>query len=162
VLPALASIRPFREWRFRSVSQIAVNYRDGALSAGRAGKVEGGDRLPWVGPGVSAGGAHDIQGNHAPLAEIGWQVHVYGAARAEIAAWAHDNHVSLHQFAFTSAHAKAGLKESALYLIRPDTYIALASERPSAEELQRYFTERGMKPALLSRVTPGKLSINIS
>lgn len=138
VLPALASIRPFREWRFRSVSQIAVNYRGSALSEGSAGKVAGGDRLPWV----SAAG-HD---NHAPLAEIGWQVHVYGKAAPEIAAWCRDNNVPLHVFAFTQAHAKAGLTRGALTLIRPDTYIALASARPSAQMLRHYFAERRIMP----------------
>ena len=146
VLPALAGIRPFREWRFRSVSQIAVNYRGGALSAGRVGKVAGGDRLPWV-----RERGHD---NHAPLAEIGWQVHVYGEARAEIAAWCRRHDVPLHVFAFTAAHAKAGLTRDALYLIRPDTYIALAGARPSAEELECYFAERRIKPASLSGDAP--------
>jgi 2-polyprenyl-6-methoxyphenol hydroxylase-like FAD-dependent oxidoreductase len=140
VLPALASIRPFREWRFRSVSQIAVNYRGQALSAGRVGKVQGGDRLPWVG---AAG--HD---NHAPLAYIGWQVHVYGAHAPDIAAWCRDNDMPLHVFGFTPAHGRAGLKRDALYLIRPDTYIALVSARPCVEELDRYFAERGIKPGL--------------
>ncbi|HXS08103.1 MAG TPA: FAD-dependent monooxygenase [Rhizomicrobium sp.] len=149
VLPALASIRPFREWRFRSVSQIAVNYRGQALSEGGAGQVLGGDRLPWVGGGAGDGIGDvigDVQGNHAPLAEIGWQVHVYGAADAKIAAWCRDNDVKLHVFAFTPAHAKAGLKRDALYLTRPDTYIALVSARPSAQELRRYFAEREIKP----------------
>ncbi len=159
VLPALASIRPFREWRFRSVSQIAVNYRGGALSEGTVGKVEGGDRLPWVGSGVGSGvggGPGDAQGNHAPLARIGWQVHVYGAAGGDIAAWCRAHDVALHVFAFTPAHARAGLRRDALYLIRPDTYIALASARPSADELDRYFADRRIAPraAILSGDVP--------
>jgi len=137
-LPALASIRPFREWRFRSMSQIAIHYRGRALSEGKAGRVEGGDRLPWI----SAGG-HD---NYAPLAHIGWQVHVYGAAGADVADWCECNDVPLHVFAFTAAHARAGLQRDALYLLRPDTYVALASAQPSAEVLERYFAARGIAP----------------
>jgi hypothetical protein len=34
--------------RPRTVSQITLNYRGGPLSAGSAGQVHGGDRLPWV------------------------------------------------------------------------------------------------------------------
>ncbi len=135
-LPALASIRPFREWRFRSMSQIALHYRRRALSEGRAGKIQGGDRLPWV---------HWEGGdNYEPLARIGWQVHIYGAAGGDIAAWCRQHDVPLRVFAFTPAHARAGLRRNALYLLRPDTYVALAHEEPSAEVLQRYFAERAI------------------
>ena len=138
VLPALASIRPFREWRFRSMSQIAITYRGGALSEGVAGKVAGGDRLPWI---VANG-----EDNHAALAHIGWQVQVYGKAEGEVAAWCHENNVPLTVFALTSAHARAGLARDGLYLLRPDTYIALAGVQISAETLRRYFADRGMTP----------------
>jgi 2-polyprenyl-6-methoxyphenol hydroxylase-like FAD-dependent oxidoreductase len=137
LLPFLASLRPFREWRFRSMSQIKLNYRGRPLSEGRAGKVHGGDRLPWV----KAEG-HD---NYAPLARIGWQAHVYGDTNFGVGAWCEENSVPLHIFPFTRAHAKAGLKRHALYLLRPDTHVALASERPSAEVLQRYFAKRAIK-----------------
>jgi hypothetical protein len=72
-------------------------------------------------------------------------VHIYGAAGADIAAWCRQNDVPLHVFPFTPAHAKAGLMRGVLYLLRPDTYVALVSARPSAEMLQRYFTERAIK-----------------
>jgi hypothetical protein len=38
---------------------------------------------------------------------------------------------------------QAGLTEAALYLIRPDGYIALADPRADPERLQQYFAERG-------------------
>ena len=37
-----------RRLMFRIISQTRVSYRDSALSVGRAGRVHGGDRLPWV------------------------------------------------------------------------------------------------------------------
>ena len=37
-----------REFLFRTVSQITLNYRGGPLNIGIAGHVHGGDRLPWV------------------------------------------------------------------------------------------------------------------
>ena len=71
-----------REFIFRTVSQISQNYRGGPLSVGSAGHVHGGDRLPWV----------SIEGrdNYASLAAITWQVHVYGLASTELAAWCAD------------------------------------------------------------------------
>ena len=124
------------------MSQIAIHYRGRALSAGRAGKVAGGDRLPWV----RVGGVD----NYAPLADIGWQVHVYRAAGADIAAWCRENDVTLNVFAFTPAHARAGLQRNALYLLRPDTYVALACARPSVELLRHYFAERGIRPGQMA------------
>src|SRR5437773_779243 len=48
VLPAAAKFDSLREWLFRTVSQITINYRQSPLSAGEAGELRGGDRLPWV------------------------------------------------------------------------------------------------------------------
>src|SRR5262249_27920270 len=48
VIPAAAQFEAVREYIFRTVSQIALNYRGDPLSQGEAGHVHGGDRLPWV------------------------------------------------------------------------------------------------------------------
>src|SRR5437868_7890267 len=79
LFPRLTAFEAVREYMFRTVSQIMINYRGGALSAGSAGHVHGGDRLPWV-----RGNETD---NFAPLREMSWQVHVYGSAKAELASW---------------------------------------------------------------------------
>ena len=42
--------------------------------------------------------------------------------------------------------ARAGLVRGALYLIRPDGYLALADARADAGRLRRYFDERGLAP----------------
>ena len=47
VMPRLIGFEFAREFLFRTVSQIMLNYREGPLSAGTAGQVHGGDRLPW-------------------------------------------------------------------------------------------------------------------
>src|SRR5215469_8191448 len=72
LFPALAKFDIFREFVFRTVSQVTINYRHCALSEGRAGDVHGGDRLPWVVVGDSD--------NYEPLKAMAWQVHVYGTA----------------------------------------------------------------------------------
>src|SRR6266576_599176 len=46
VLPALAKFDVLREWMFRTVSQVTINYRHSPLSGGKAGDLHGGDRLP--------------------------------------------------------------------------------------------------------------------
>ena len=141
VLSQAFRLEPVREFMFRTVSQITVNYRDRPLSLGKAGEVHGGDRLPWVG-----GSPED---NHASLSTPAWQVHVYGTARGSLGEWCAARGVPLHVFAWTEAHAEAGLSRDALYLIRPDTYVALAEGSGEPTVLERYFSERRI------RATPG-------
>src|SRR5215475_14905772 len=86
----LASVRRFL---FRTVSQIGVNYRNSPLSAGAAGAVRGGDRLPWV-------ETEPGKDNFAPLASLTWQVHVYGELRGEVAEVCAELRLPLHLFAW--------------------------------------------------------------
>ncbi len=137
VLPFAAHFEAAREFMFRTVSQVMLNYRDGPLSRGAAGHVHGGDRLPWVtGDGVD---------NFGPLARMQWQVHVYGAAEDELAAWCRAHNVPLHVFAWRDEHHAAGLARDALYLIRPDSYVALAEERGATAAIDRYFADHRIR-----------------
>jgi hypothetical protein len=143
LIPRIVAFEPVREYMFRTVSQIMLNYRQGPLSRGAAGRVHGGDRLPWA--------AVDGADNFGPLATMDWQVHVYGLASAELAAWCAAQNVPLHVFDWRSVHEIAGLARDALYLLRPDTYVALADGAGTASALDRYFAERGIQPAPRSR-----------
>jgi hypothetical protein len=81
--------------------------------------VHGGDRLPWVetGPGCD---------NFAPLTSLSWQLHVYGDARPDVADVCAALRLPLHVFPWQQRMQRAGLVRSALYLVRPDGYVALA------------------------------------
>jgi 2-polyprenyl-6-methoxyphenol hydroxylase-like FAD-dependent oxidoreductase len=136
VIPAVAKLDAWREWLFRTVSQVMLNYRRGPLSEGQAGDVQGGDRLPWV----AVGGAD----NYRPLVAMTWQIHVYGSASAQLTAWCREHDMSLHVFDWRAQHGEAGLARDALYLLRPDTYVALADRSGAADAVQRYFDERGI------------------
>ncbi|OUJ68713.1 FAD-dependent monooxygenase [Hymenobacter crusticola] len=125
-----------REYLFRTISQTTLHYHESPLSAGKAGKVQGGDRLPWV-PLPAAD-------NYAPLTDIGWQVHVYGEASADLPAWCIRHGVSLHVFNWQQAHEHAGLAKHAAYLLRPDTYVALADPTGSPAVLDRYLSGHGL------------------
>jgi hypothetical protein len=138
LLPAVGKIEAAREWLFRTVSQTLIHYRGSPLSEGAAGRVEGGDRLPWA---VAAG-----LDNYAPLSEIAWQGHVYGDADGDVRGWFAAHKVALHVYSWRDEYEKAGLKKDALYLLRPDTYVALAAEKPSSGMLARYFAERRITP----------------
>jgi 2-polyprenyl-6-methoxyphenol hydroxylase-like FAD-dependent oxidoreductase len=50
VIGAAFRVPAIRKFLFRTISQTQIEYRDSELSEGRAGRVHGGDRLPWIGP----------------------------------------------------------------------------------------------------------------
>jgi 2-polyprenyl-6-methoxyphenol hydroxylase-like FAD-dependent oxidoreductase len=149
------SIDAVRGFMFRTVSQIKLNYRGMPLSAGVAGEVHGGDRLPWTGEG---GGD-----NFPSLARMSWQVHLYGDAQrggdGALAAWCAQRGVPLATFPWGPAARSAGLGRNALYLLRPDTYVALADPAADPATLERYFAERGIRPGgapPAAALTPGR------
>jgi 2-polyprenyl-6-methoxyphenol hydroxylase-like FAD-dependent oxidoreductase len=137
VIPMAAAFEPVREYLFRTVSQVMLNYRQSPLSQGTAGHVHGGDRLPWV--------RVDGADNFATLAAMDWQVHVYGSARAELAEWCAAQDLPIHSFGWRSEYEKVGLARDALYLLRPDSYVALADASGTASALERYFGDHGLK-----------------
>jgi hypothetical protein len=133
VLGSAMSVEAVREYAFRTVSQITLNYRGSALSAGKVGDVHGGDRMPWT-------QADDA----SPPTTMDWQVRSYEASEALIQ-WCEANGVALQQLAWTPEHAAAGLRQGAFYLLRPDSYIALADQSGDPAALARYFAERSLK-----------------
>ena len=137
VLARATAIQRVREFMFRSVSQIMVNYRDMPLAQGVAGQVHGGDRLPWV----------EGADNYGPLREMCWQVHVYGEAGEPLRAACAAQALPLHVFPWTPAHHGAGLARDACYLLRPDGYVALAQGAQKSEALTRFFADRKLRGA---------------
>jgi 2-polyprenyl-6-methoxyphenol hydroxylase-like FAD-dependent oxidoreductase len=137
VLPLLFASRGFRRLMFRTVSQIAINYRGSSfLSEGRAGSVAGGDRLPWV-----------PLDNFRPLASLDWQVHVYGEAAAGIVETCGKRGLALHRFPWQSVATHAGFERDAVYLVRPDGYIGLADPEAASARLERYLDDRRITAA---------------
>jgi 2-polyprenyl-6-methoxyphenol hydroxylase-like FAD-dependent oxidoreductase len=137
IAPLLFQFAGVRRFVFHTVSQIGINYRHSPLSAGAAGVVRGGDRLPWV----ETEPAND---NFTPLASLAWQVHVYGEPRVGLAEACAELQIPLHQFAWHAGMRRAGLRRAALYLIRPDGYVALAHPDTDPARLRQYHQERGI------------------
>ncbi|MBF9231832.1 FAD-dependent monooxygenase [Microvirga alba] len=136
VLPQMFHLRTVRRWMFKTLSQIRITYRGSALSAGMAGDVAGGDRLPWDGVGGSD--------NFEPLMSLDWQIQVYGDAEATLKNAAAERGIALHVFAWTSMAEKAGLKRDALYLVRPDGHVGLAHPTQDVTVLDHYLAARGI------------------
>jgi 2-polyprenyl-6-methoxyphenol hydroxylase-like FAD-dependent oxidoreductase len=143
VLPTLARLKATRRLMFRTASQTAIDYRPSPLSVGVAGKIHGGDRLPWVklDPSPAAGGD-----NFAPLTSIDWQLHVYGDATPAISNVCKAAGLPLREFVWRDAMRSAGFVRDAVYLIRPDGYVGLADRDANAANLQQYLSDRKLRP----------------
>ncbi len=139
VLPIAFHMEGAKRFLWRTVSQIGVNYHGGALSAGGAGSVRGGDRLAWVKP--SRRGAKD---NFASLDGLDWQVHVYGEATPALKDACARRGLKLNVLAWREATRAVGLMQNAAYLVRPDGYVGLADPHASAMNLEHYLDSRDL------------------
>ncbi|RDW86147.1 putative FAD binding monooxygenase [Aspergillus mulundensis] len=135
--PLLTKIEYIRHSVFRKVSQIMLDYRHSSLSTGTAGYVQGGDRMPWA-----AVGEVD---NFESLKSIAWQVHVYGVATPELTQWCQSRNIRLHNFPWNEQYVVAGLRADAAYLIRPDTYVAVAEPSGDPQIFDQYCEDNGLR-----------------
>jgi 2-polyprenyl-6-methoxyphenol hydroxylase-like FAD-dependent oxidoreductase len=143
VIPVAFALRAVRRLLFRTISQTVINYRHSSLAEGAAGRVRGGDRLPWIALDPVSGQYRD---NFAPLTALDWQVHVYGTPSPDLAAFCDQRHLSLQRFDWRPEMRRAGLARNACYLVRPDGYVALADRSVSAARLRSYLDARGLRP----------------
>ena len=143
LVPLVFSSRSVRRALFRTVSQVNVNYRGSSLSVGLVGSVHGGDRLPWIKLGPGDG----CEDTFAPLQSLDWQIHVYGKVTPGVRALCVDRKLPLHVFPWRVQMRRAGLQRDALYLVRPDGYVALAVTQDRAESVKAYLDERGLLQA---------------
>jgi len=136
ILPRVVQFEAAREYIFRTLSQITLNYRGCPLSRGEAGKVRGGDRIPWV----PVGGGD----NYGGMDHVGWQVHVYGKPAVGLPAWCESRKIPLHVFEWNDAYGASGLAQNALYLLRPDTYVGLADPAGTVAGVDAYCNDLGL------------------
>jgi hypothetical protein len=138
VAPVMFRIPAVRAFLFGTVSQTGIRYPKSPLSEGRSGRLSGGDRLPWT-------GEPSDQGNFKALTSLKWQVHVYGEARPDAAEACKRLGLALHVFAWSARAQVAGLTNRALYLVRPDGYIALIEATGKADGLEGYLDRQGLR-----------------
>jgi len=138
LMPVLFQLPPLRRFMFRSLSQIGIRYRDSALSEGRAHAVHGGDRLPWI-------RTEAEEDNFVPLASLNWQVHVYGVPPSGLEEACAELRLPVHVFSWRPEMRRAGLLRGALYLIRPDGYVALADPDGDPRRLRDYLTKHSLR-----------------
>lgn len=136
-MAVMTRVAAARQNAFRFLSQIHISYHDNSiLSEGKVGAVKAGDRLPWI----DYGNGHD---NFEVFDGVKWQLHVYGDAPVDLQElkW-----IPVHRFEFDSLARKAGFRDGAVYLMRPDTYSALVLDRFDINRLRQYVQRIGLRP----------------
>ena len=83
--------------------------------------------------------------NFASLQSLDWQVHVYGKADCQVTDACQRLGLTLTTFAWSAAAQRAGVARDATYLVRPDGYVAMATESGAASNLADYFESRGIR-----------------
>ena len=94
---------------------------------------------PWV------AAKDDAPDNFASLAAMNWQVHIYGEAKEETRAALEQRGLPLHLFPWRPEMGHAGLQRDALYLLRPDGYVATADPSARAAAILSYLDAHGLK-----------------
>lgn len=148
VLPPVAGTHLGQRFFFATISQTGIEYRSSTWSEGNVGGVHGGDRLPWVAP-AAEGGAD----NFTPLASLDWQAHVYGSPPDGVEAACAARAIPLHRFPHDARTEAASLARDAVYLVRPDGYVAAALQGvTSADALAGYLEAHGIRGADSARL----------
>ena len=139
LMPMLMRISRVRGFVFRTISQTAFAYPDSPISAGSAGRVRAGDRLPWF-------RSSDSRDNYESLCALDWQVHVCGDITGALENYCAKIGLRLRQFPWTTAARDSGLTENGLYLVRPDGHVGLASINQDVSVLEDYLSRSGISP----------------
>jgi 2-polyprenyl-6-methoxyphenol hydroxylase-like FAD-dependent oxidoreductase len=138
LLPKLVKFPGAKEKLFKAVSQTQINYRGSLLSAGKAGAIHGGDRLPWV---QTEGGD-----NFKPLQSVDWQLQLYGETTPSLRKFADKNAMVLHEVKWTPDVGKSGIQENSVFLVRPDGYIAVAGTPQEIGKMQAFLDKYQIVP----------------
>ena len=130
MLPLISKFKKMRTKVFGMVSQIKINYRDSSLSAGVAGRIKAGERLPWFQV-QQNGRLSSIYSLVRDLHKTPFLVLLYDLPET---AW-----VNLNKRLFTvcsleanpangKALKEAGFPASFVAVLRPDIYLGYLSE----------------------------------
>ena len=132
LMPWLFGFVAVRRLLFKTLSQTSISYPKSLLSAGSVGKIKAGNRLPWV---KIDGGS----GNYESLTTMKWQVHIYGSVSKIVQELCDKRGIKLNVFHWNEATKKAGFKENAIYVIRPDGHVGMACLESETQRIKTYF-----------------------
>ncbi len=135
IMPFFVKFERVRHFLFNTVSQIKINYHNSPISKGQAGKLKGGDRLPWI---------KEIN-NYQALTTLAWQIHIYGKADPDFKKSLESLGFKLYEFPWNPSFEKLGFKKGCVYLIRPDGYLAYIHTTQTIQDLEEWLKQNGLR-----------------
>jgi 2-polyprenyl-6-methoxyphenol hydroxylase-like FAD-dependent oxidoreductase len=142
------TIKRIQAIAFRTVSQIGIHYRKGALSESQQGLPESapraGDRFPWLRLKFRASGP--VGDSFQKLDDTRFNLVVFGQPLPAEGAVDFGGLLSIHEIpddpANDAEQARAQIPKASFYLLRPDGHVGLCGVRLDATAVHRYVTER--------------------
>ena len=137
-----------QRFAFRTVSQIAINYRNSSLSETAetlaAAAPRGGDRFPWLRLRFEPGSA--IEDLFRKLDDTQFNLILFGQTLPGGVVPGLESVCRIHSIPADPANdaelAKARIPSMSFYLLRPDGHVGLCGARFDAGAVPRYFSQR--------------------
>jgi FAD binding domain len=129
---------------FRTVSQTAIQYREGPLADGTLpdDAPQGGDRFPWLKLVMQSG--RPIEDLFATLDDLRFHLLAFGQS-LPIGLPDFGGLIAMHAVpadpANDAALARAKIPQTSFYLLRPDGYVGLCGGTLDADSIASYFRE---------------------
>ncbi len=137
IFPFFIRFESIKHFLFNTVSQIKINYRNSPLSQGATSKIKGGDRLPWV--------KENTIDNYQSLTLLDWQIHIYGQITLEFKNSIQQQNLKYDEFPWQPIFKKHGFEKNAVYLLRPDGYIAYIDASQNYLRLKTFLDENKIR-----------------
>jgi 2-polyprenyl-6-methoxyphenol hydroxylase-like FAD-dependent oxidoreductase len=135
ILSFLFHLRFVRRFMFLMLSQTKINYRKSILSEGLPGKLQSGDRLPWIKFKNEAGLDSD---NFESLKTMKWQLHCYGKLPGDLQQFLDKGKLEYYIFPWNNTMLSKGIKKEVIYIVRPDGYIGLIAFQNDLSVINNY------------------------
>ena len=127
------NFRPVYTYFYKFLSQTGLNYRESMLSQGFAGRLRGGDRLPWL--------QTEFFDNYETLNSMTWHIQIYGETNSNFNSVANFRGFKIFEYQWTKEAEELGFARDAFYLIRPDGHIALCDLRQNTGVLKTFLND---------------------
>ena len=138
IAPIATKFQSARTEIFRRGSQLICSYRGSSINQSQinGAVIQPGDRIPWV--------KTEMSDNFSTLGGISWKMHVYGQQPHGLATWCQKKIIELAIMDWEPRHGQVGLKKDAVYLLRPDHYIAGIFDENVQAQAEDYFSSHGL------------------
>lgn len=130
LLPFIFRFSFSKKFFFNFISQIQIAYPTSPLSLGKAGKLKGGDRLPWY--------QYQSIDNFKTLPRPTWQIQYFGTISPNLRLVIANIGLDYFNFPWTKIAKEKNFQNNTAYLIRPDGYLAVIDDSENIHLIRQF------------------------